>query len=113
MVLVNRREKESHDRDRLEKMRQFRTGLIQNLRTKGASRELRFSEYVERCEVPREEADQIADEIYLQFSFKVMADGVITNEERDSLTRLARYLEIETERAIRIEIEAKSEIYRN
>ena len=112
LVLVQKREREERERERLALRAQFRDSLVQKLRTRGASRDFLFSEHAERCNVPRADAERVAEELYLQLCRKVTEDGVITGDERKQLATLAHFLDLDADRASRLDTQAKGEIYR-
>jgi hypothetical protein len=112
LVVVQRREKEARERERQSLRARFRESLVQRLRSRGASRDFRFSEYVAQCDIPRHDADRVADDLYLQLCRKEVASGVIAESARKKLMAMARFLELDECRAGRLEDEAKREAYR-
>jgi hypothetical protein len=104
-----RREKEEAERSQVQE--RFRTTLVRELRTRPV-RDFDFSALVAEHDTPRFEADAAAAAVYRRFSDRVVADGVITAEERTRMDRLARMLEIGAERVVVIEAAAKSERFR-
>lgn len=111
--VIQVRERKAREREHRELLVQFRQSLVQKLGTRGASREFSFSRFVDLCGVPRPEADDIANDLYRQFCRKVMADGVITSEERKKLNSLYLILEFDANRADRLETEVKGDVYRD
>src|SRR4051812_30340407 len=53
----------------------FRAALVRELRGSRPS-EFRFGEFVRKCDVPRADADRVAEELFLGLARKVVADGV-------------------------------------
>src|SRR5262249_39279885 len=97
--------------ERAARIAQFRESLLRKIRGKKLS-EFDFSDYVALCEIPRAEADRTDDDIYRALVSNVIADGVVTDNERRKLNGLARMLEIDSDRTDRIENDAKVDHYR-
>jgi hypothetical protein len=88
----------------------FRESLVRELRLRKPAG-FRFDDFVAECRVDRDDADAAADEVYLGLCRKVVADGVVTDEERRKLAVLAGALAIDGGRAAQIESQAKGEAY--
>ena len=101
-----RREKASASRSR------FRAVLANELRTQ-ALEVVKFSELVAESDVPREDADRIADELFSKVIGKFLADGILSNQERAKLDALAHALEINQARVKQLQVKAKLERYQN
>lgn len=86
----------------------LRDSLVRELRLRKPAG-FRFEDFVAECGVDRADADAAADEVYLGLCRKVVADGVVTDEERRKLDVLARALAIDPGRAAGIESRAKDE----
>jgi hypothetical protein len=114
-LLARRQDEEARARAEVERKRairtQFRTLLVQELRSRKPSG-FSFSEFARSCEVARPEADEVADDLYLDMARKAVADGLVTPEERRRLDALAGALEIGMDRARSIEDRAKVGAYR-
>jgi hypothetical protein len=111
LVLVQRKERRAAEEERKATRERFRESLIRRIRTTKVS-EIRFSEFVEQCGISRRDADAEADHVYRELCRKVMADGIITDDERKKLDLLARAIEIDPDRADRMELEIKGGVYR-
>lgn len=89
----------------------FRHLLVQELKRRPPS-QFNFSEFRDACEMPHDQAEAVAIDLYLGLSRKVMSDGVIEPSERKRLDVLARALDLSLETAGRIEANAKGDHYR-
>lgn len=86
----------------------FRAILVSELKYTPIKR-FNFDGLVDRSDVEPADAELVADELYEVFVTGVVADGVITREERDRLKVLAGVLKVGRERAERIEASAKQD----
>ncbi len=89
----------------------FREVLTRELRRTKASG-FDFAELVARAEIDRGDADEVARELFGRYTQKVFSDGVVTDDERRTLGRLAAALQISADMAASIEAKAKEERYR-
>lgn len=70
--------------------KEFRRQLVTGLK----SREFSFSQFVADHNVPRDDADAVAEKLLSQLFRRSLEDGVLTSQERGRLNRLAGRLEI-------------------
>ena len=107
----SQRGREEEERSRLRKLEaEFRSALLQEIKSQRG--QIDFTEYVERCEIPTEIADRVAQDLYLALCKKVVSDGVITETERAQLADLRPALGLSLDMALRIEGEAKANHYK-
>ena len=91
-------------------VKRLREVLVNDLR-RGALEEIDFEHQVSRFAVSRAEANGLADTLFLALARKVLADGVVTARERYHLSRVAKALRIDIERAGRLEDVARYQRY--
>jgi hypothetical protein len=104
--------REEEEAERAKESERFRRILVRELQTRKI-RDFDFSALVEEQGTRRFEADTAAAAVFRHFSNQVVADGVITDEERARMDRLARMLEIDPARVAVIEAAAKAERFRS
>ena len=91
---------------------QFRASLLAALR-KSRSRDIfRLSEFATKCGIAKEAADRVAEDVYGAFCKNILADGVITPNERESASWLATALELDDSRSGLIERRVKEDKYK-
>jgi len=105
-----RLEAETRENARKEEARHFRGVLTRTLRESKLS-QFSFSELVHKCEIDRREADSIACDIYASLCKKTLSDGVVTDDERKLMERLATALEIDEGASREIEEQARRDKY--
>jgi hypothetical protein len=106
-----RLQRQAHEEEKRLQIAHFREALVREIRGRKLA-EFSFSDFVAFCEIPRAEADRIADDIYTHLCRTVLDDGVVTLDEQRKMMVLAKALEISKERAERIELEIKGHVYR-
>jgi hypothetical protein len=104
-------ERKADEKRRRQEEAQFRVSLLQELR-KPRSGGFRLSEFSERCSIPGDVADRVAEDIYSAFYGKVIADLVVTEKEREKLDSLSGALEIDHARKGLIENKVREEQYK-
>lgn len=110
LILHSREEAKARQEERRLARAGFREVLTRELRrTKAASFD--FAELVARAGIDRHEADEVAQEFYGRYSRKVFGDGVVSDDERRTLDRLAAALAIPAGVSSAIEGKAKGERY--
>src|SRR4051812_31132592 len=93
LVRYHKKEKLILEDQRRERIALFREVLARELRGRRLS-EFSYPEFVARCQIPREEADKAAADLYRGLCGRVWADGVVSDDERKKLNTLARALDI-------------------
>jgi hypothetical protein len=73
--------------------------------------QVKFAELLADSGVSRDDGDQVADEMFRRLADTFAVDGLITTGERSKLQALARTLEIDRDRADRIEHDARQARY--
>ena len=102
LLHASREEARAREKERQELRKSFRVLLARELRKAKASR-FNFSGFVTDRGIERSEADAVAEEFYGGYCQKVFDDGVVTEDERRVMDRLAGVLEISPEIASSIE----------
>ncbi len=95
-------EKKADASRRREEEAQFRVALLHELR-RSKSSAFRLSEFRAKCEIPKDAADRIGEEIYGALYAKFLVDGITTAKDRKQLDSLSQALEIDTARMCVIE----------
>lgn len=111
VIKYHKRERLLLENQKRERLALFRDALIREMRGRPLS-EFSYSEFIARCEVPREHADKVAADIYRQLCRNVWADGVVTNDERTKLKTLSSALELGSGTVSDIEGAAAANVYR-
>ncbi len=110
LIHYNAQEHRAREALRREEEARFRTALLHELgKRRGSS--FRLSEFIAKCEVPDDLARRVAEDVYACYYRKVIADGVIAQEEQTRIGLLTRALEIDQEQVRRIEQYAKEQTY--
>ncbi|MDR3632319.1 MAG: HNH endonuclease [Isosphaeraceae bacterium] len=112
LVEHHRREHAVVVREKATEREQFRAALVRELRTTDLSA-FSFSEFVERCEFSRFQADDVADQLFRSLCKQAAVDGVITEQEKSHLAKVQRALAIDPDRAVRIQTETNEARYRS
>lgn len=99
------------DEAKMERIKAFRAALVRKLRAANEAT-FDFAVFSDAHGISRQDAAVAADNVYLGLCRKVVADGIVTPDERTRLIALARALEIDDIRCERIESQAKSDRYR-
>jgi len=89
----------------------FKSTLLRELKKHGM-KSFQFAELVVRCQVSAELAQRVADDLYASLWRKIVADGEITDRERQQAAGLAHALQLSAERSGLIEQKAKEDRYR-
>jgi hypothetical protein len=110
LVKYHKKERLLLENEKRERIASFSETLVREIRGRRLS-EFSFPEFVDRCQVPREEADEAAADFYRKLCRKVWADGVVTDDERKKLNSLARALDIEQQAVTAIEQAAAAAVY--
>jgi HNH endonuclease len=103
-------EKKAKQKKQREEEAQFRRSLLHELR-KPQSGSLSLSEFSARCDIPRDVAARIAEDIYGALYSKIAADLVVTEKEREKLDWLSGALELDNTRKGMIETRVKEAKY--
>lgn len=111
LLHVSREGAKAREKERRELRNSFRASLARELRKTKASR-FGFSDLVTNCGIERSEADAVAEEFYGGYCQKVFSDGVVSEDERRVMDRLAGALEISPEAASSIEGRSRDARYR-
>lgn len=110
LIHYNAQEHRAREAQRREEESRFRSALLHELgRRRGSS--FRLSEFIAKCEVPDDLARRVAEDVYACYYRKVIADGVIAQEEQTRIGLLTRALEIDQEQVRRIEQHAREQTY--
>ena len=105
------RQRLAWEQTRRAQVKDFSVALGRELRDK-ARGEFDLSAFAERCGVDEEVSDLAAFNLYRDVCDKVMADGVVTDEEEVELNRLAVYLDLDLMEQARMLREAREEYER-
>lgn len=101
-----------HNEEAAGRRSRFRAMLMSELRNRPAA-QIDFPALVTDGDLPRSEADRVADEMFRRMADRFVEDGVITQIEQTKLDRLAKVLEIDSDRAASLLEESKSARYRS
>ena len=104
-------ERKAQEKSRQEQEQQFRLALLHELR-KPRSNEFRLSLFSAKCEIPKDMADRVAEEIFSALYQKLIADGVVDAKEQDELEWLATVLELDAARIRDIGTRVKEQKYK-
>jgi HNH endonuclease len=104
------KEKKANEKRRQEEEAQFRLSLLHEV-GRPRFKTFRLSEFSAKCEIPKDVADRVAEEIYSSLYRSVIADCVVSAKEREKLDWLAGGLEIDAARIGRIEKRVKEGKY--
>jgi hypothetical protein len=110
LLYHNAQENRAREDARREQESRFRDALLRELE-KAQPTSFSLSRFATKCGVPHEVASEIAEALYGKVYRKVVADGVITPEERVKVTGLARALELGADQVRNVEQRAREETY--
>ncbi len=105
-----RRNRENRTNEDAATKSRFRALLANELKTRSLE-DVKFSALVAASDISRRGADVVADAMFRNIADRFAHDGIITSEEHGKLNTLAKALDMNCERAERIEAEAKAARY--
>jgi hypothetical protein len=102
--------RQNHERH-LAECKDFKLSLVQAINGSGR-KPFNIHEFVQKCGVSEKMANAVACELYATLWDKTLADGVITNEEKTKLSRLATLLDLPQAYQQKVALQRKSAKYR-
>jgi tellurite resistance protein len=105
-------EKKAEREQRDKEEAQFRLSLLQEIRNPNAG-EFRISDFAAKCGMAKSVVDRVAENVYGTLFGKAIADGSISNREREKLRWLSRALELSPDQIAIIESRRKEEKYQS
>ena len=103
-------ERKGQEKKRQEQESQFCLALLHELR-RPRPNGFRLSVFSAKCEISKEMADRVAEDIYSALFRKVIADGIVNPKEQVELQWLSSALELDSAQLVAIERRVKEQKY--